>query len=342
MEISIVDEADGITVTDEVNYVIDVSDALLPVHSRLGGVGANDHHNEDHGSRHVNGEDNIQDATASQKGLMTAAYAGKLDGVETGATADQSAAEIKALYEANSDTNEFSDAEETKLAGIESGATADQSAAEIKTAYDSLNDGWVEDSETWTRTGDHSFTIAADVTDKYRKGVKVRYKQGGGYEYGVVASASYSSPNTTITLISNSDYAMAAGSVTDTAFSMQENPESFPDWFDYAVNWTGFSSDPSGVTAKWRASGQVITVSVHATGDGTSNATTFYVSKPVETVIRSTAGVRAKNNGSYLTYPAMAMISAGADIRLFTSWAGAGWTASGAKNLDGLLISYQF
>lgn len=35
-----------------------------------------------HASSHVNGTDDIQDATASQKGLMTAAYATKLDGVE--------------------------------------------------------------------------------------------------------------------------------------------------------------------------------------------------------------------------------------------------------------------
>ena len=46
----------------------------------------------------------------------------KLDGIEAGATADQTASEIKTLYESNSDTNEFSDAEQTKLAGIAAGA----------------------------------------------------------------------------------------------------------------------------------------------------------------------------------------------------------------------------
>ena len=56
--------------------------------------------------------------------------------VEDGATADQTNAEIKTAYEANANTNEFSDAEQTKLAGIETGATADQTNAEIKTAYE--------------------------------------------------------------------------------------------------------------------------------------------------------------------------------------------------------------
>jgi len=46
----------------------------------------------------------------------------KLDGIESGATADQTNAEIKTAYEANADTNEFSDAEQTKLAGIATSA----------------------------------------------------------------------------------------------------------------------------------------------------------------------------------------------------------------------------
>jgi hypothetical protein len=46
----------------------------------------------------------------------------KLDGIESGATADQTAAEIKTAYESNANTNAFTDADETKLDGIEAGA----------------------------------------------------------------------------------------------------------------------------------------------------------------------------------------------------------------------------
>ena len=52
----------------------------------------------------------------------------KLDGIEAGATADQTATEIKTAYESNSNTNEFSDAEQTKLAGIEAGADVTDTA----------------------------------------------------------------------------------------------------------------------------------------------------------------------------------------------------------------------
>jgi len=64
----------------------------------------------------------------------------KLSGIEENATADQTNAEIKTAYEANSDTNAFTDAEKTKLSSIEASATADQSASEIKTAYESNSD----------------------------------------------------------------------------------------------------------------------------------------------------------------------------------------------------------
>lgn len=45
-----------------------------------------------------------------------------ITGVESGATADQSGAEIKAAYEGEANTNAFTDADATKLDGIETGA----------------------------------------------------------------------------------------------------------------------------------------------------------------------------------------------------------------------------
>ena len=89
----------------------------------------------------------------------------KLDGVENNATADQTGAEIKSLYEAESDTNAFTDSLSSKLAGIESGATADQTGSEIKTALfnesdtnnftDALNTklSGIEDNATADQTG---------------------------------------------------------------------------------------------------------------------------------------------------------------------------------------------
>ena len=61
----------------------------------------------------------VLDATTAS---FTTADESKLDGIEAGATVDQTPAEIKTAYESNADTNVFDDADVTKLAGIEAGA----------------------------------------------------------------------------------------------------------------------------------------------------------------------------------------------------------------------------
>lgn len=87
----------------------------------------------------------------------------KLDGIESGATADQTGAEIKALYEAELDTNAFTDAEKTKLAGIEAGATGDQTAAEIRALVEAATDSNVFTDADHTKL--NGIEAGADVTD---------------------------------------------------------------------------------------------------------------------------------------------------------------------------------
>ena len=101
----------------------------------------------------------LSNTTAS----YTTAEETKLAGIETAATADQSAAEIKTAYESNADTNAFTDADHTKLDGIEASATADQTGAEIKTAYEGEADtNAFTDAEKTKLTG---IEASADVTD---------------------------------------------------------------------------------------------------------------------------------------------------------------------------------
>ena len=87
----------------------------------------------------------------------------KLDGIESGATADQTAAEIRTLVDSASDSNVFTDADHSKLDGIEAGATGDQTNAEIRAAVEAATD-----SNVFT-DADHSkldgIEASADVTD---------------------------------------------------------------------------------------------------------------------------------------------------------------------------------
>jgi hypothetical protein len=77
--------------------------------------------------------------TSQTDNNFTTTLKNKLDGIESGATADQTAAEIRTLVESASDSNVFTDADHTKLNGIESNATADQSASEILTAIKTVD-----------------------------------------------------------------------------------------------------------------------------------------------------------------------------------------------------------
>ena len=85
-------------------------------------------------------QNSLVNVTTTRPGFMTAADKTKLDGIETAATADQTASEIRTLVESASDSNVFTDADHSKLNAIEAGATADQTAAEIRTLVDSASD----------------------------------------------------------------------------------------------------------------------------------------------------------------------------------------------------------
>ena len=69
--------------------------------------------------------------TGTVDGRDIASDGTKLNTIETGATADQTAAEIRTLVDTATDCNVFTNADHGKLDGIEAGATADQTASEI-------------------------------------------------------------------------------------------------------------------------------------------------------------------------------------------------------------------
>jgi hypothetical protein len=88
----------------------------------------------------------LQAVDGTSAGVMTVAQRNKLAGIETGATADQTAAEIRTLVGSASDSNVFTDALKNKLNAIESNATADQTKADIDAlnidAHDLRGYGW--------------------------------------------------------------------------------------------------------------------------------------------------------------------------------------------------------
>ena len=103
------------------------------------------------GSQTVDGRDVSVDGT-------------KLDGIETGATADQTNAEIRSAVEAASDSNVFTDADHTKLNAIEANATADQTDAEIRAAVEAASDSHVFTDADHTKLNAIEAGATADQT----------------------------------------------------------------------------------------------------------------------------------------------------------------------------------
>jgi len=145
------------------------------------------------GSVTVNSSDGtnatIGEATNSAAGVMSTTHHDKLDGIEAGATADQTDEEIQDIvgamltgntesgitvtyqdadgtidFAVASQTDEnFTTADHSKLDGIEPNATADQTAAEIRTLVESASDSNVFTDADHTKLND--VEANADVTD---------------------------------------------------------------------------------------------------------------------------------------------------------------------------------
>lgn len=115
----------------------------------------------------------------------------KLDGVEAGATADQTGAEIKAAYEAEADTNAFTDAEKTKLTGVETAADVTDAAnvtsagAVMKTTVDAKGDllaGTADDTIARLAVGADGKVLTVDSGEA----TGIKWESAGGAPTGAI------------------------------------------------------------------------------------------------------------------------------------------------------------
>lgn len=188
-----------------------------------------------------------------------------------------------------------------------------------------VSNGWLPTHEAWTRTGNHTFTVPGNLTAKYRKGAKVRYKDGSSFEYGVIYSSSHAAGTTTVTLITNTDYTMAAATITDRYISYSDRPEGFPTEFNYAATITAQSGSFTSTTmhrAIWRVIGGVMSVAidVELVNVGTASGIIF-ISTPVTVVNNSVCGSGREDN---VVADMLQFVQASTTAISITDYAGAG------------------
>lgn len=204
----------------------------------------------------------------------------------------------------------------------------------------SRDDGWTKDTQTWLYASANSFTITGttDFSARYPVGSKVRCKQGGAYKYFYVASSIFTAITgpTTVTITGGIDYSLAAGSITDNYYSYQNDPQLFPQWFNWTPTYTGFSISPIG-GVRFSIKGRTLNLIVTTNLAGTSNNTFYTMTVPVYHVnnaLQYCYGLLpyVMDSGSAQASPGSAYIAPGTNIiTLFKDCNSGAWTNSGSK-----------
>lgn len=200
-------------------------------------------------------------------------------------------------------------------------------------------DGWTADANAWTYASASTFTIAGDQTSVYKKGARVRWTQTT-VRYGIVSiDSTYSSPNTTVTIIVNTDFVISNAAISANYYSYMDNPLGFPTWFNYDPAPLGWSTLPvTGVVYKYFTSGSSMNVFIGQQVDGgVSNATTIAFSTPVPSSANGagrTVNSTTVDNSISLTVACKTLINSSYSIIVcYPDLATGLWTASGAKRV---------
>ena len=164
--------------------------------------------------------DDISDAATTNK-FTTAGDISKLAGIEAGATADQTGAEIKTAYESEADTNAFTDAEKSKLAGVEALADVTDTTNVVASLTAGTNitiaaDGTISanDTDTVLTPEEVQDIVGAMTTGNTETGITVTYQDADGTLDFVVASQT--DENFTTALKNKLDAIEPLADVTDT------------------------------------------------------------------------------------------------------------------------------
>lgn len=82
--------------------------------------------------------------------------------------------------------------------------------------------GWCYPKDRWEYVGGAQFSASGDVSTRYQVDAKLRWKQGGGWLYGIVTGASFVSGSTLVAL---SGCTITTASITDNYYSYQLVPQ---------------------------------------------------------------------------------------------------------------------
>lgn len=230
----------------------------------------------------------------------------------------------------------------TIFSGPASGANASPTFRALVQSDLPLTDGWMSAGRNWKYASATTFTTNGDVRSEYPVGTKIMLTQTT-VKYFYVIGATYSAPNTTVTVTGGSDYSLVNNDISSNYVSYVTTPRGFPGWFNFSPTLTGFSAYPGSSVYRFAIIGKTCIFNFHQGTDGTSNANTFAISLPVAAANNGStwqgACGYAVNNGTALTGAARWYIAAGGTaVQFYSNMAAGTWTATGGKRARGIIM----
>ena len=146
---------------------------------------------------------------AATTASFTTAKDSKLSGIETGATADQTAGEIKTAYESNANTNAFTDAEKTKLSGVETGADVTD-ATNVAAAGAAMDSNFTSQGLMKRGATSGSYSIVTDNSTNWN----TAYGWGDHASAGYLTSETYTGTVTSVSMTTPTGLTVTGSPVT--------------------------------------------------------------------------------------------------------------------------------
>lgn len=202
---------------------------------------------------------------------------------------------------------------------------------DLQDAADDLAADWIPISDTWSYASASTITIPSDGTQTYAKGMRIRFKQGGGFKYFVAVTVT----STLLTIAVNNDYTVANSAITDISISFAVVPVGYPEWFSHTPTVTGYSAVPTTI-CRYKITGNTLHYKYVQSTFFTSNATTLTISIPVTAknianYFQYSPAPHIRNNGT-LEAAGYAFASPNSNTLTVLRSAGAAWTNSGNKD----------
>jgi hypothetical protein len=205
--------------------------------------------------------------------------------------------------------------------------------------------GWIPISFTLTYASANTFTAVGNWTDFFTVGLKFKFTQTT-LKYFYVVGASYSAPNTTVTVTAGSDYAVANAAIVTPFYSRDANPVGFPQWFNWTPSITGYSANPTNTMYRFNIIGRMVTAIIREGTNGTATTGTTTYTAPVASA--NTA------NGQWIGFglvidatalqvaPCQGIIGINTTtITMYKDGTLAALSTSGGKRIVTMLLSYE-